>query len=121
MAEIILMKLIVCNIRYERLEEIREKLFELGVPGLTVSEVKGIGKPMHQLKSEASPEPVQIPQFHPRIEMRLVLEDEAVEEVVETIVSTVRTGNLGDGKIFVLPVEEAIRIRTGEKGTQALY
>ena len=115
------MKLIVCNIRHEKLEEVREKLFELGAPGLTVSEVKGIGKPMQHMKLETQATPSRIPQFHPRIELRIVLEDDGVDEVIKTLVSTVKTGNLGDGKIFVLPVEEAVRIRTEEKGDQALY
>ena len=115
------MKMIVCNIRHEKLEEVREKLFELGAPGLTVSEVRGIGKPMQHMKSETQSIPARIPQFHPRIELRVVLEDDGVDEIIKTLVSTVKTGNLGDGKIFVLPVEEAIRIRTEEKGDQALY
>ena len=62
-----------------------------------------------------------VPQFKPRVELTIVLEDEAVDEVIETLVQTARTGNLGDGKIFVLPVEEAVRVRTGERGKQALY
>lgn len=115
------MKMLICNIRHEKLEEVREKLFELGIPGMTVSEVKGIGKPMHQLKSEAHSAPARIPQFHPRVELKIVLDDGEVHEVVKTIISTVKTGNMGDGKIFICPVEEAIRIRTEEKGNQALY
>lgn len=115
------MKMIICNIRHEKLEEIREKLFELGVPGLTVSEVKGIGKPMHQLKTDTQAGGLRIPQFQPRVELKIVLEDDGVDEVTETILSTVKTGNLGDGKLFVLPVEEAVRVRTGERGDQALY
>ncbi len=112
------MKMIKCYIRFEKLEEVREKLFHLGVPGLSVADVKGIGKPMSQLKSEVDS---KIPQFHPRVEITVVLEDGAVEEVLQTLVKTVQTGSLGDGKIFVLPVEEAVRIRTGERGEQALY
>lgn len=107
-----------CYIKHEKLEAVREKLFELGVPGLSVVDVKGIGKPMSQLKSDPG---LKIPQFRPSVELTIVLEDDGVDEVVEMILSTVRTGNLGDGKIFILPVEEAIRIRTGEKGQQALY
>ncbi|PIQ97265.1 MAG: transcriptional regulator [Nitrospinae bacterium CG11_big_fil_rev_8_21_14_0_20_56_8] len=112
------MKMIKCYIRYEMLEEVREKLFDLGVPGLSVSDAKGIGKPMSQLK--ASPD-TKIPQFLPRAEITIVLENEAVPEVVDILIKTVRTGKLGDGKIFILPVEEAIRVRTGERGKQALY
>lgn len=113
------MKMIKCYMQFEKLDEIREKLFVLGVPGVSVSEVKGIGKPLSQMQSD--PEKSKVPQFHHRIEITIVLEDESVDEVVDAMVSTLRTGNLGDGKIFVHPVEEAIRVRTGEKGTQALY
>jgi len=115
------MKMIICNIRREKLDEVREKLFELGTPGLTVSEVKGIGKPMQHMKSATQPIPASIPQFHPRVELKIVLEDGGVDELVKTLVATVKTGQLGDGKIFILPVEEAIRIRTEETGNQALY
>ena len=79
------MKMIKCFIKHEKLEEVREKLFQLGVPGLST------------------------------------LENEAVEEVIDMMVKTAHTGNLSDGKIFVLPVDDAVRIRTGERGTQALY
>lgn len=112
------MKMVKCYLRHEHLETVREKLFELGAPGLSVCDVKGIGKPMSQMKSGS---PSKVPQFLPRVELSIVLEDGAVDEVVEMLVSTLRTGNLGDGKIFTLPVEDAVRVRTGEKGKQALY
>ena len=112
------MKMIKCFIKYEKLEAVREKLFELGVPGLSVVDVKGIGKPMGQMKSDAGS---KVPQFHPCVEISIVLEAEAVQEVIDTLAKEIHTGNLGDGKIFVLPVEDAVRIRTGERGKQALY
>lgn len=112
------MKMIKCYIRYEKLEEVREKLFELGVPGLSVTDAKGIGKPMSQFQPDSGS---KIPQFRPRVELTIVLENEAVNEVVDMLMTTVRTGNLGDGKVFILPVEDAVRIRTGERGKQALY
>ena len=112
------MKMIRCYIKHEKLDAVREKLFELGIPGLSVKEAKGIGKPMSHMRS--SPH-LKVPQFHPNVELTIVLEDEAVNEVVDTLVKTAQTGNLSDGKIFILPVEDAIRIRTGEKGEQALY
>ena len=115
------MKMLICNIRHEKLEDVREKLFELGVPGLTISEVKGIGKPMSQLKTGVPDSAPRVPQFQPRVEMKVVLEDEAVDEVAQTILNTVKTGNLGDGKFFIVPVEDAIRVRTRERGNQALY
>ena len=96
------MKMIKCYMRFEKLDEIREKLFALGVPGMSVSEVKGIGKPLSQMQSDPDPEKSKVPQFHHRIEISIVLEDESVDEVVDAMVSTLRTGNLGDGKIFIL-------------------
>jgi nitrogen regulatory protein PII len=112
------MKMIKCFIKHEKLEAVREKLFELGVPGLSTIDVKGIGKPMSHMKSTADS---KVPQFHPCVEISVVLENDAVEEVIDMVVKTAHTGNLSDGKIFVLPVEDAVRIRTGERGTQALY
>jgi nitrogen regulatory protein PII len=112
------MKMIKCFIKHEKLEEVREKLFELGVPGLSTIDVKGIGKPMSHTKSITDS---KVPQFHPGVEISIVLENEAVDEVIDMVVKTVHTGNMSDGKIFVLPVEDAIRIRTSERGTQALY
>ncbi len=115
------MKMIRCYIQYDKLEAVREKLFSLGVPGLSVSEVKGIGKPLSQMRSGTDPEAARLPQFLPRMELTIVLDNEEVGEVVAALQETLRTGQLGDGKIFILPVEEAIRVRTGEKGKQALY
>ncbi len=115
------MKMIRCYIRNEKLEALRAQLFALGVPGLSVSEVRGIGKPMSQLVTSPDPDAAEVPQFQPRTEITIVLEDEEVDTVTQALIETVRTGNLGDGKIFVLPVEQAIRIRTGETGKQALY
>ncbi len=115
------MKMIKCYIRYEKLDEVREKLFALGVPGLSVSEVKGIGKPLSQMRSDSNSTLDKVPHFRPRMEVTIVLENEGVEEVIQALEDTLRTGSLGDGKIFVLPVEDAIRVRTGERGRQALY
>jgi nitrogen regulatory protein P-II 1 len=112
------MKMIKCYIQYEKLEAVREKLFELGVPGLSVVDAKGISKPMSHLKSDPV---LKVPQFHPCVEISVVLESEAVDEVVNMIAKTLHTGSLSDGKIFILPVEEAVRVRTGERGKQALY
>ena len=115
------MKMIRCYIRNEKLDAVRMKLFSLGIPGLSVSEVKGIGKPMSQLSSSPEPDIAEVPQFLPRTDITIVLEDSEVDDVIEVLIETVQTGKLGDGKIFVLPVEKAVRIRTGEKDEQALY
>ena len=76
---------------------------------------------MQHMKLETPFRPTRIPQFHPRVELRIVMEDNGVDEIIRTVASIVKTGNLGDGKIFVLPVEEAVRIQTEEKGDQALF
>ena len=115
------MKMIKCYIQHEKLEEVREKLFALGVPGMSVADVKGIGKPMSQMRTHPDLKISKFPQFHPCVEITVVLESDSVDEVVEALIATVRTGNLSDGNIFILPVEQAIRVRTGEKGKQALY
>jgi nitrogen regulatory protein P-II 1 len=88
------------------------------MPDLSTVDLKGIGKPMSHMKSTTNS---KVPQFHPGIKISIVLENEVVEEVIDMMVKTAHTGNLSDGKIFVLPVEDAVRIRTGERGTQALY
>ena len=88
------------------------------MPDLSTVDLKGIGKPMSHMKSTTNS---KVPQFHPGVEISIVLENEAVEEVIDMMVKTAHTGNLSDGKIFVLPVEDAVRIRTGERGIQALY
>jgi nitrogen regulatory protein PII len=83
-----------------------------------VVDSKGIGKPMSHLKSDPV---IKVPQFHPCGEISLVLEAEAVDEVVDMIEKTLHTGSLSYGNIFILPVEEAVRVLTGERGKQALY
>jgi nitrogen regulatory protein P-II 1 len=83
-----------------------------------VVDSKGIGKPMSHLKSDPV---IKVPQFHPCVEISVVFEAEAVGEVVDMIEKTLHTGSLSYGKIFILPVEEAARVRTGERGKQALY
>ena len=115
------MKMIKCYMRFEKLDAVREKLFALGVPGMSVSEVKGIGKPLSHIRSIPIPKKARFPQFHHRIEISMVLEDESVDEVVDAMVSTLRTGNLGDGKIFIQPVEKPSGCVPGRRDTQALY
>lgn len=113
------MKLIKAIVNTDRLDELRDRLFELGAPGLTVDSVMGIGKPLSQMRySEVRG---FIPKFFAKSRVEIVLEDHRVEEVVEAIQTVCRTGNIGDGKIFVLPVDEVVRIRTGDRGKEALY
>ena len=113
------MKLIVAIVNTDHLDELRDRLFEVGAPGLTVDGVMGIGKPLSQMRySEARG---FIPKFFARSRVEIVVEDDKVEELCGVIREVCASGQIGDGKIFVMPVEQVIRVRTGEKGKDALY
>ncbi|MGH8432040.1 MAG: P-II family nitrogen regulator, partial [Solimonas sp.] len=101
-----------------KLDEVRDAVTSLGVQGLTVSEVKGFGRQKGQTEIYRGAE--YVVSFLPKVEIEVVVEDAMVERVVEAIAGAASTGKIGDGKIFVLPVEQAIRIRTGEAGSDAL-
>jgi nitrogen regulatory protein P-II 1 len=112
------MKKIESIIRPHLLEGVKDSLQALGVQGMTISEVKGFGRQKgHTEVYRGSEYKVE---FVPKVKVEVVVDDEIVENVVEAIVKAARTGKFGDGKIFVLPVEEAIRIRTGEHGLNAV-
>ena len=112
------MKMVVAYIRHEAFEPIRQDLVEAGFPSLSISEVKGSGRQKglteHYRGSEIAIH------LRPKLKLECVVEDEAVGLVTETILRYARTGSVGDGKIFLLPVEDAIRIRTGESGAEVL-
>jgi len=112
------MKMITAYIRHEALEPIREDLLHAGFPSLTVTEVKGSGRQKgvteHYRGSEITIH------LRPKLKLECVVESEHVPVVTETILRNARTGEIGDGKIFVLPVEDAVRVRTGESGKQVL-
>ncbi|MDY6854186.1 MAG: P-II family nitrogen regulator [Thermodesulfobacteriota bacterium] len=112
------MKKIETIIKPFKLDEVKEKLTKLGVQGMTVSEVKGFGRQKGHTEIYRGAE--YVIDFVPKIKIEIVIEDSMVSKVVETIEKSARTGKIGDGKIFVLPVEEAIRIRTGERKEDAL-
>ncbi len=112
------MKLIKCIIQQNKLETVKQTLIEQGIQGVTVYEVKGFGIHRSQLEHKASGN--YLVEFQPRVMLELVVNDEQVDPMVGLITAVVRTGRLGDGKIFVLPVEEAIRIRTSEHGHAAV-
>lgn len=114
------MKLVRCYINPDRLAPLKEAFFLEGIPGVSATEIMGIGKPMSQLDRFMA-EPHSAPKFYSKIQVDIVLDDDQVEELIKTICKVCCTGALGDGKIFVMPVEEAVRIRTGERGRQALY
>ena len=112
------MKKVVAIIKPFKLDDAKEALHKLGVLGMTVSEVKGFGR--QKGHSELYRGAEYVVEFLPKLKIEVVVTDEAVEKVTLALVESAQTGKIGDGKIFVLPVEEAIRIRTGERGDGAL-
>lgn len=112
------MKQVTAIIKPFKLDEVREALAEVGVNGLTVTEVKGFGRQKGHTELYRGAE--YVVDFLPKIRVEMVVGDEAVDRVIEAIVRAARTGKIGDGKIFVTAVEQAIRIRTGESGDAAL-
>jgi len=112
------MKLIMAVVKPFKLDDVREALVAAGVEGLTVSEVKGYGRQKGQTEIYRGAE-YQV-NFLPKVQLEVVVEDSAVAKAVEAIKTAAATGKIGDGKIFVLNVEDAVRIRTGETGAAAL-
>ena len=101
-----------------KLDEVRESLADVGVTGLTVTEVKGFGRQKGHTELYRGAE--YVVDFLPKIKIEVVVADSQVEHVIDTIVKAAKTGKIGDGKIFVMPVEQVIRIRTGEKDEAAV-
>ena len=112
------MKKIEAIIKPFKLDDVREALTEIGITGMTVSEVKGFGRQKGHTEIYRGAE--YAVDFLPKVKVELVLADEDVERAIDIIVETARSGKIGDGKIFVLPVEEVIRIRTGERAEAAI-
>jgi nitrogen regulatory protein P-II 2 len=112
------MKLIKAIIKPFKLDDVREALSEIGVTGITVSEVKGFGRQKGHTELYRGAE--YVVDFLPKVKVETVVDDDVVDKVIEAISNAANTGKIGDGKIFVLPVEQAIRIRTGESGEDAL-
>jgi nitrogen regulatory protein PII len=112
------MKMIVAVIKPFKLEEVREALTAAGVQGLMVSEVKGYGRQAGHTEIYRGAE--YVVNFVPKIKLEIVVPDTMTEKVVDTISAAARTGKIGDGKIFVIDVEQAVRVRTGESGNDAL-
>ena len=112
------MKKLECIIKPFKLEEVKEALSELGIMGMTVSEVKGFGRQKGHTEIYRGSE--YTVDFLPKVKLEIVLPDDLVEKAVQTIINAAKTGNIGDGKIFLYPIQEAIRIRTGEKGESAV-
>ena len=112
------MKQITAIVKPFKLEEVREALAECGVTGLTVTEVKGFGRQKGHTELYRGAE--YVVDFLPKVKIEVVVENNQVDDVVEAITEAARTGRIGDGKIFILPVENVIRVRTGEKGKEAI-
>jgi nitrogen regulatory protein P-II 1 len=112
------MKKIEAVIRHFKLEEVKDALTKVGVQGMTVSEVRGFGRQKgHKEQYRGAEYTVD---FLPKVKMEVVVDDGEAQKVIDTILQTARTGQIGDGKIFVTPLDEAIRIRTGETGSESL-
>ena len=101
-----------------KLDEVKEALNEIGIQGMTVTEVKGYGRQKGHKEIYRGAE--YVVDFIPKVKIEIVIETEMVERVIDTIQKAAYTGKIGDGKIFVIPIEQAVRIRTGERGKDAL-
>ncbi len=112
------MKKIEAIIKPFKLDEVKEALNEVGLQGITVTEAKGFGRQKGHSETHRGPE--YIVDFLPKVKLEVVCEDSQVESAVEAISAAARTGRIGDGKIFISPIEEVIRIRTSEKGVAAI-
>jgi len=112
------MKKVEAIIKPFKLDDVKEKLSEIGIKGMTVSEVRGFGRQKGHTEIYRGAE--YVVDFLPKIKLEVVVPDDQVAEVVEAIRHAAYTGKIGDGKVFVTPVEECVRIRTGEQGEMAL-
>ena len=112
------MKLITAIIKPFKLDDVREALGDIGVSGITVTEVKGFGRQRGHTELYRGAE--YVVDFLPKAKIELAVADDIAEQVIEAIANTARTGKIGDGKIFVTALEQAIRIRTGETGAEAV-
>lgn len=112
------MKKIEAIIKPFKLDEVKEALQEIGLQGITVTEARGFGRQKGHTELYRGAE--YVVDFLPKVKMELIVQDSLVERTIETIITAAKTGRIGDGKIFVIPVEDTIRIRTGERGDSAI-
>ena len=112
------MKKVEAIIKPFKLDEVKEALSSIGVQGLTLSEVKGFGR--QKGHTELYRQTEYVVDFLPKMKLEIIVSDEIASQVISTIERAARSGRIGDGKIFVVPVEEVVRIRTGERGTNAI-
>ena len=112
------MKKVEAIIRHYKLEDVKNALSQAGIQGMTVSEIRGFGRQRGHKETYRGAE--YTVDFLPKVKLEVVVDDLDVNKAVETITSVARTGQIGDGKIFITPLEEVIRIRTGEQGAEAI-
>ncbi len=113
-----MMKMVTAVIKPFKLDDVREALSEIGVQGVTVTEVKGFGRQKGHTELYRGAE--YVVDFLPKVRIDIAISDELLDQVIEAISKAAMTGKIGDGKIFVTPLEQAIRIRTGETGVEAI-
>jgi nitrogen regulatory protein P-II 2 len=112
------MKMVMAIIKPFKLDDVRESLSEIGVQGITVTEVKGFGRQKGHTELYRGAE--YVVDFLPKVKVEAAVDDGLVDQVIEAISKAANTGKIGDGKIFVMSIEQAVRIRTGETGSEAL-
>ncbi len=112
------MKLVSAIIKPFKLDDVREALSEIGIQGVTVTEVKGFGRQKGHTELYRGAE--YVVDFLPKVKIEVAIDDSLLDQVIETITNTANTGKIGDGKIFVTALEQVVRIRTGETGSDAL-
>jgi nitrogen regulatory protein PII len=113
-----MMKMITAIIKPFKLDDVRQALGDIGIQGMTIEEVKGFGRQKGHTELYRGAE--YVIDFLPKVKLQLAVKDDQVDAAVEAIISAANTGKIGDGKIFVTPIEQVIRIRTGETGAEAL-
>jgi nitrogen regulatory protein P-II 1 len=111
------MKKLECIVRRTKAEDVRHAMYEIGVLGMTVTDVRGVGRQKGRTDNSEASDSIG---FLPKVKMELIVPEEMVSKAVAAIIECSRTGRFGDGKIFISPVEEVIRIRTGETGESAI-
>mgnify|MGYP001132910122 FL=1 len=112
------MKLVTAIIKPFKLDDVRDALGEVGIKGMTITEVKGFGRQKGHTEIYRGSE--YTVDFLPKVKLEVAVGEEVVDKVIDAIVTSAQTGKIGDGKVFVLPIEQAVRIRTGEKGDEAV-
>ena len=112
------MKKVEAIIRHYKLEDVKNALSQAGIQGMTVSEIRGFGRQRGHKETYRGAE--YTVDFLPKVKLEVVVDDSEVDKAIETITGVARTGQIGDGKIFITPLEEVIRIRTGETGAEAI-